>query len=219
MNVLSQLSGGYDSVAACVRLIEQGHTVHGLFFDLGQVYVEQERAAVDYASQYFAKHWPKQWLGHTELQVAMELTRANDGSPSEYIPVRNFVLGAHSANYALAHGYECVAVGSKTTTVRADDPYSFSDCSVEFYEGMSSIVDFCSEDGDSLKFLMPLIDHDTALTKGQVVQLILDTGMDISQLWTCYKAEQQPCGTCYHCKDVKKAFAEINADYSWLFAA
>ena len=225
MKILSHISGGYDSIAACIKLLEEGHVVKGLFFDLSQAYLEQERRAVQYASKFLAAHYDN-WLGFITAPAPMRLQLSSDGSPSEYIPVRNFVLGAHSANIALAESFEAVAVGNKTTELRPDDLYSFKDCSIEFYRRMEDIVGFCSEGDATVKFLMPLIHWEAnggtprpvAMTKSQVVTTILKSGMDISKLWSCYRDEDKPCGECYHCSEVKKAFDDTGYDYSDFFA-
>ena len=224
MKILSHISGGFDSVACCIKLLEEGHAVRGLFFDLSQAYVEQERRAVQYASNFLFAHYDN-WLGFTTASVPMKLQLSSGDTPSEYIPVRNFVLGSHSANIALAEGFEAVAVGNKTTKLRPDDPYSFQDCSIEFYKRMEDIVGFCSEGDTIVKFLMPLIHWEAngeipqpvAMTKPQVITTILNSGMDITKLWSCYRNEEMSCGECYHCIEVKNAFGEMKWDYADFF--
>jgi len=224
MKILSHISGGYDSIAACIKLLEEGHVVKGLFFDLSQAYLEQERRAVQYASKFLAAHYDN-WLGFITAPAPMRLQLSSDGSPSEYIPVRNFVLGAHSANIALAEGFEAVAVGNKTTELRPDDPYSFQDCSIEFYKQMEAIVGFCSEGDAAVKFLMPLIywkansetPQPVAMTKTEVVNTIIKSGMDITKLWSCYRNEETPCGKCHDCLEVRNAFNDTGYDYENFF--
>ena len=50
MKILAHLSGGYDSVATCLKLLNEGHEVTGLFFNLEQDYVENEFHAVKYVN-------------------------------------------------------------------------------------------------------------------------------------------------------------------------
>ena len=64
---------------------------------------------------------------------------------------------------------------------------------------------------------MPLIENRVPLTKGKCVQLILNCGLDLTRLWSCYEAEGQACGKCYHCKELMIAFDEISYDYSGYF--
>ena len=229
MKILCQLSGGYDSVAACIKLLNEGHEVAGMFFNINQPYLKKEEDAVDYVHDYLKEKYDN-WLGAGMRNAHMVLSDPSSDTPTEYIPVRNFVLATHSANIAIARGFDAVAVGSKTIEVREGDPYSFADCSVEFYKRVQDLTNFCTEGETSLQFLMPLvrvvgIDRSTMhrgekyspLSKGEVVQIILDSGMDISKLWTCYGHAYKPCGICYHCKEAKKAFDDIRFDYKDFF--
>jgi len=214
MRILSQLSGGYDSTAVMIKLLDEGHTVKGIFFNYGQKYYKQEKRALEYVDSMLkdSDKYPE-YLGYVEIKVSMELTRNNDGSPSDYIPVRNFVLGAMSANYAIAQGFSTIAVGSKTTEVRKDDPFSFADCSVSFYESMTNVINLASEPGDCIEFIMPLLKTKSeALTKGEVVQIIDNSILEFQDLWSCYEDAELPCGVCYHCKENIKAFQEAGIE-------
>jgi 7-cyano-7-deazaguanine synthase len=218
MKILSQLSGGFDSVAACLKLLNEGHEVKGVYFDFRQPYAEQEDIASTYVDDFLKAKY-ESWLGCDYVTLSMELSRPSKESPKPYIPVRNFILAAHSANIAIAQGFKAIAVGSKTVEVRKDDPYSFSDCSIEFFEKVTDVVNFCSEKDDGVEFLMPLIDipNRKPMTKGDCVQLIIDAGMDLTRLWSCYDFTGKACGVCYHCEELKKAFEEIGYDYSDYF--
>lgn len=225
MRILSQFSGGFDSVASTLKLLQEGHEVYGMFFNLGQKYVAQEADAAEFANKYLSNAFPDTWGGYYTEKVTMELAApAEDGTPSAYIPVRNFVFASHSANVAIANGFEAIAVGSKTLEVRPDDPYSFSDCSREFYDKCQDIVNFCSEGDTKIEFLMPLVielETDpvrlTSMSKGDVMQMLIDQGIPLDKLWSCYEDVDKPCGVCYHCIEVKKAFDEINHDYTDYF--
>jgi 7-cyano-7-deazaguanine synthase len=211
MKILSQLSGGYDSTAVMIKLLDEGHTVKGIFFNYGQKYYKQEKRALEYVDSMLKDN--PNYLGYVEIPVEMQLTRNNDGSPSDYIPVRNFVLGAMSANYAIAEGFSTIAVGSKTTEVRKDDPFSFADCSVSFYEHMTNVINLASEPGDYIEFIMPLLKTKSeALTKGEVVNIINDSILEFNDLWSCYEDGDLPCGVCYHCVENKKAFEEAGIE-------
>jgi len=208
MNILSQISGGYDSTAVMIKLLNEGNYVKGIFFNYGQKYYESEKDALLYIDKMLKKTY-ENYLGYEEVPVNMQLTRNSDGSPSDYIPIRNLVLGTLSANYALSNGYNKIAVGNKTVEVRENDPYSFADCSVSFYKGMSDIVNLASEPGDEIEFIMPLLKTPTAaLTKGDVVTIIHKSVLEFSKLWSCYETNELPCGDCYHCKENKKAFRD-----------
>lgn len=207
-NILVQMSGGYDSTAVAVKLLEEGNNVYGIFINYGQIYYKQELDAVENLNTYFLEKY-KNYKGFDIINTNIQLSRNKDGSPSDYIPIRNFVLGSLTANYALSKGYDVIAVGNKTTVVRKNDPWSFSDCSYEFYKRMNEIIDFSTEEGDSVKFIMPLlIDETTSLTKSDIINIINNSGVNFNILWSCYHNSKLPCGVCYHCLENKKAFKE-----------
>ena len=195
--ILTQLSGGYDSIAVAILLQDLGHKIVGLFFDYDQEYaVQEERAAEDVATL----------LGITLLTVVVDLKQTGQDGPEEYIPLRNLALATLSANVASAEGYEYIAVGNKTTEVRPNDPYSFSDCSIEFYAAVNKAIEVGTEPGQVVpKIVMPLIRDGVAMTKKEVVELVHDRiGEDVA--WSCYHPTDagEPCGTCYHCEEIAK---------------
>lgn len=200
MRVLSQLSGGLDSVASTFLVADTATEFQTIFFDLDQPYVLQELRAVKYVDKLLTERYTN-YKGLKIVKANLALT-ASDG-PSEYIPVRNLVLGAMSANQAISLDYDAIAVGNKTTEVRPDDPYSFSDCSVEFYSRLGALATFASE-GRKLEFVMPLLKSPSeAMTKAEVIQLLLDREVDVRRLWSCYQAGDTYCGQCYHCEEIK----------------
>jgi 7-cyano-7-deazaguanine synthase in queuosine biosynthesis len=204
MKILSQLSGGIDSVGSTLKVAQSGHEFGTVFFNLGQVYFEQEHKAVKYFVNYLETHYANTYKGHHNCEVFMDTVSPDPNTPSEYIPVRNFVLGAMSVNKALANGFDTVAVGSKTVAVRPGDPYSFSDCSVEFFQKMSDIASFCSEN-QRVEFVMPLINHMVPDTKQEVIRYLIEHDVDVTKLWSCYNGTvEQHCGVCYHCEEIQK---------------
>lgn len=202
--ILCQLSGGFDSVAVFCKLIEKGEDVIGVFFDLGQPYLEQEKKAVEYVIDHFRNH--ENFKGITTKKIDINLGGTTENK--DYIPVRNLVLGAISANIAISYDINYIAVGNKTLEVREDDPWSFSDCSVEFYKQLSELTSFASENKE-IKFLMPLIESGVPLTKTEVLKIILKSGLDLDKLWSCYENNTKPCGKCFHCQELHAARAGL----------
>lgn len=202
MKVIAHLSGGFDSAASTLLVAETGATFKTLLIDLGQPYAEQEIKAARAFSVFLAQKY-NNYQGHHILSVDMALSQA--GEVSAYIPVRNLVIGAMSANLALALGYDAVAVGNKTLELRPEDPYCFNDCSREFYDKLGGIATFASQ-GKHVEFLMPLIDPiQGPLSKRAVVELVAQAGYDPRLLWSCYNAAERPCGECHHCHELKDA--------------
>jgi 7-cyano-7-deazaguanine synthase in queuosine biosynthesis len=206
---LCELSGGYDSAAATLLTLQQGHHVHALFIDHGQSYLDRELAAASHLAQQFAKRY----ANFKGLRVAVcHLSQAlpDDKTPAAYVPLRNLVLGALSANKAQALGAEAVVVGSKTTVIRQDDPYSFFDCSTEFYERLGSLATLASQPGFAMRFVQALVrDDGTAYTKAEVVKLLLNADLDIKSMWNCYTPGVRPCRSCKNCIEMRDVLNEL----------
>ncbi len=202
MKVLCHLSGGFDSAASTLLIAEQEHEFATLLIDLGQPYSEQEQQSSRAFQDFLHGKYPQTYKGHFTRMVDMELSQ--EGEVSAYIPVRNLVIGAMSANLALAHGYEAIAVGNKTLELRPDDPYCFNDCSFEFYRKLGDLATFASQ-YKNIMYVMPLIRGGTPMTKQEVVLYIKDRGFDPSNLWSCYTNQYKPCGECHHCIELKDA--------------
>lgn len=217
MKILSHFSGGYDSIASTISMLNKGHTVTGIFFNIGQQYYTQELKAVTYISKILHNKYAN-WQGCVEHKLDLEL-KSNDNSPSAYIPVRNFAFIAVSANYAIAHNMDAIAVGNKTVEIREEDPYSFRDCSVTFYDMVTNIINYCSEpSAKKVNVVMPLVIDGNAVSKSDVLEIIHDAGIDLNKLWSCYEDGDVPCGACYHCMEVKTALEESSiSDYPLIF--
>lgn len=205
MKVLSQLSGGFDSSLSTILVAETGVEFATIFYDIGQEYLNQERSATNYVVDILYEKYPL-YKGHYDVSLPIMLQHGDGDVPSEYIPVRNLVMAAHSANCALSINYNCVAVGSKTIEVRENDPYSFSDCSIEFFKKVTDLISFCSEN-KSVEFIMPLIEDMVPYTKREVINM-LRPQLDITKLWSCYQNVDIHCGVCYHCVLLKEAGVE-----------
>lgn len=193
--ILCQISGGIDSAAAMLELAAQPPIV-GHFVDYGQRYAPQEERA----AHYLARHVGFE-LRVSRLDLALRDTSAR---PDAYIPSRNFVLLALSANLASALAADAVAVGSKTTIMRPDDPYCFPDCTTAFYDAAAKAM---SEGGGPHRLLRPV----AGWTKARAIQRLKDASVNLAQLWWCYLNGEEPCGQCHHCRDVASAIKELAA--------
>lgn len=194
--VLCQLSGGYDSVAALILCQQQYEIVHTVFFDYGQPYARQEALAVEYVLTQV------QDVEHHSHSINIPQTM--NGMVSAYVPLRNMVLGALTFSIAASVSISKIAVGNKTLQYRKDDPYCFKDCTRAFYNALGNAASQASESG-MMHVEMPLIKDGKALTKVQVLKIIVEAGMDLKKLWSCYEDGDSPCGKCFHCKELQEA--------------
>lgn len=206
MKIVSQLSGGLDSILSTLYSIKMADECFSVFFDYGQIYAEQEYKAATKASDIFLSRY-KNYHGlhklNLDISTQVHVDTCTDDFNKDYVPIRNLVLGTISANKAIANSYDTVSVGSKTIEVRLDDSHSFADCSVSFYNMLSNIVTYASEN-KKIKFIMPLIKSGKPLSKKQVIEELISEGISPSIAWSCYNAGKKYCGDCYHCEEIKK---------------
>jgi 7-cyano-7-deazaguanine synthase len=195
MRILSQLSGGLDSVAALAVLLDRHppESVDTLFIDYGQPYAAQEFDAACYAAEHF---------GVELLRRDMPLEVVSNTDVPEYIPMRNLALLALAVNLALARGCSAIAVGSKSAEHRPDDPYSFRDSTKQFFASMQVALDKAVEPGHEAPYiLMPVV----GWSKVEVIDFLVSRDVDINKLWSCYAAGSAPCGICHHCIEIQTA--------------
>ncbi len=197
--VIAEVSGGFDSAMSTLLALEKSDDVHGIFAAYGQPYEEQERSAVHYLKYRF-NQFPN-WRGVQEVRLQIATGQSIPGAPAEYVPIRNLVLASVSLNYAIALGADVVVVGSKSDGVRPDDPYSFKDSCAEFYRAVADVATRFSEDGRRVEIQQPL----KGWTKGRVLRELNDRGIVLNRLWNCYQSGPDPCGKCYHCREVQMA--------------
>lgn len=196
MKYLVQVSGGLDSAAALIWARDREYLtasgrpdVFGVFYDWGQPYAAMEWVA---ACQLCYQ------LNVGLLRFVLPMEVDSKFRVPEYVPVRNFVLTAHSLSLAIARRVDKVVVGSKTASVRPGDPYSFQDSSKRFFDWMDQMSIMLSEPGQAVvpRIVMPLVGQN----KKDVIITLRKAGIDPDSLWTCYGSGPEPCGECYHCK-------------------
>ncbi len=205
MRVIVEVSGGYDSTLAAFIAMGALPTAEffGLFVDYGQRYYAQERAAVDYTSTLFHDYHDG-WYGVRNMTV-----RGMARAEGEYVPVRNFVIGALAANLADSVGARLVVVGSKTGAYRPDDPYCFRDCTSDFYGRISRAAGEASSNSEArvLRYIQPCLGKKKA---DVLYALHHDHEVDLTRLWNCYSASTgRPCGQCRNCTEMVRALETI----------
>lgn len=188
MKCIVQLSGGLDSTASLL-LAKLTREPTALFVDYGQTALKQELNAAMQVAKL---------TGVTLHRVTMRGIMLDGGG--DYVPVRNFVLGAVAGNLAAALGAEEIWVGNKTVAHRKDDPWCWKDCTRSFYEHMTNAARACFEVGTPT-YVMPL----AGMSRREVVTVV-DTlgasfGLASKATWSCYADAPEPCGSCFHCRE------------------
>lgn len=206
MDVVCQISGGWDSAAALALVAASRRKTVPIFIDYGQKYARKEREAVQYVLATLKKN-PTLKLGALVEQSVRNLCVHNHGMlNTDFIPMRNLVLCAMCANWALANSIPLIAVGSKSIRQKHSNPWSFADSTQEFYDKVSDAASFaCTGSGVSVRVIMPVLGY----SKLDVLRVLMRFGLDPRKLWSCYDGGMVPCGQCFHCKENTEALTAL----------
>lgn len=168
------LSGGIDSALCAHMLLNEGHTVQGLFVDYGQRVAARERVAASAVA--------------AGLGIELQLMRLEGGAArgSGELRGRNALL-LSVAVFEMPGRDGIVACG-----IHAGTPYY--DCSPAFADTMGRLI---AEQSDGrLQLSCPLL----LMSKKEVYEAFLEAGLPLDITYSCEAAEVA-CGGCASCLD------------------
>jgi 7-cyano-7-deazaguanine synthase len=122
---------------------------------------------------------------------------SGDAIPVTYVPFRNAHFLSAAVSWAEVLGATRVYIGAVE-----QDSSGYPDCRPAYYEAFQQLVRTGTRDGN-IEIVTPLI----ALNKAQIVRLGLECNAPLDLTWSCYREEQQACGTCESCILRLRAFA------------
>jgi 7-cyano-7-deazaguanine synthase len=201
------LSGGLDSATTLALAIRDGFEAHALTIRYGQRHaVEVERAALLARSLGARSHRVLSidlgGLGGSALTdpsvpIPKGRSAAAIGSdvPSTYVPARNTILLSLALAWAEVLGAEDLFLGAN-----AIDYSGYPDCRPEYlaaFEALANLATRATVEGARVRLHAPLLHR----TKGDIVRLAADLGVDLALTISCYdpSALGEPCGSCDAC--------------------
>lgn len=131
-----------------------------------------------------------------------QITKAEDGMVSSYVPFRNGLMLSSVAALAVSlfpDDEVYIFLGA-----HADDAAgnAYADCSAEFTSAMYQAILVGTY--HKVRVVTPLID----MNKSMVVKAGLDLKVPYHLTWSCYEGRDRACGTCGTCIDRLKAFKD-----------
>ena len=213
------LSGGLDSTTLLALAVREGYAVHALSFRYGQRHAHELAAAERVARAYGAVEHRVATIDlglfggsalTSDLAVPKDRSAAElaTGVPVTYVPARNTVFLAFALAYAEVAGAADIFIG-----VNALDYSGYPDCRPEFVEAFERLANVATaaatEGGRRIRIRAPLL----RMTKGDIVRLGLDLGVDHALTTSCYDPDPagRACGRCDACQLRLKGFAEAGA--------
>jgi 7-cyano-7-deazaguanine synthase len=202
------VSGGLDScvtaaIAAQDHRLSFLHVAYGqrtqarehlAFTQIGDHYGIEERRVVDVA--YLSD------IGGSSLtDRRLEVERGDEAEqqtavPSTYVPFRNANLLAIAVSWAEVTGATAVYLGAHEMGA----PYP--DCQTAFFEAFNALVSVGTRPQTRLEIVTPIL----ALDKAGIVARGVDLGAPLHLTWSCYTAQNHPCGTCHSCLSRRAGF-------------
>lgn len=117
--------------------------------------------------------------------------------PVTYVPFRNAHFLSAAVSWAEVLGASRIYIGAVE-----QDSSGYPDCRPAYYQAFQQVIRTGTRDGN-IQILTPLI----TLNKAQIVRLGLESNAPLDVTWSCYREEQEACGTCESCVLRLRAFA------------
>ncbi len=205
------VSGGLDSSTVLAIAKQQGFECYTLSFDYGQRHRSELIAAQNISESMSVKQHKVvsldlatiggSALTDTNIKVPEHET---SGIPITYVPARNTVFLSIALGWAEVLGADDIFVG-----VNAVDYSGYPDCRPNYiaaFEQMANLATKAGVEGNKLTIHAPLI----KMTKGQIITVGIDYGVDYSATVSCYQAaaDGTACGVCDSCRLRKQGFLE-----------
>jgi 7-cyano-7-deazaguanine synthase len=217
------LSGGLDSATCLAIAAHEGFAPIALSFRYGQRHAVELEAAAAIAAAAAVEHVVVDIdlgaFGGSALTSDLAVPKhdvvdAIDATtiPVTYVPARNTIFLSFALALAEVRGARDLFIG-----VNALDYSGYPDCRPEFIDAFTTLANLATRAGvepaageGPIRVHTPLID----LTKGQIVALGLELGVEHALTTSCYDPVVgtdgwAACGRCDSCLLRRKGFAEV----------
>lgn len=208
------LSGGMDSALCAIKTRELGYDLAALHLNYGQRTQERELQAFRDLCKYFEIEqkltvdvsYLSQIGGSSLTDTSIDVQGADLSSqeiPNSYVPFRNANILAIATSWAEVINAHALVAGAME-----QDSSGYPDCRREFYDSFEETIRLGTKPGSEIKVLTPII----ALTKQDIVEQGIKSGLPFDLTWSCYSSSDQACGVCESCALRLRGFANAGLE-------
>lgn len=212
-SVVVLLSGGLDSATAFAWAQARGAICHAMSFDYGQRH-RAELAASALLARAAASHRvvrvdPQAFAGSALTDPAIDVPPAGGdigrSIPVTYVPARNTIFLAYALGLAESIDARWIVIGAN-----AVDYSGYPDCRPLFLERFQALAAAATRAADGERPVIRLAAPLIGLSKGEIIRLGTQLGVDYAQTVSCYAADAdgRACGRCESCALRRAGFAE-----------
>jgi len=199
--VLAICSGGLDSVVVATKYVREGHDVTLLHYQYKCRAEKKEVEAIPLIAKALGCKYMfcpmgdifKGVIGHSRLTESgqpLMTERAGEASAElawEWVPARNLIFYSLAVGIAEAHGFDVIALGNNL-----EESGAYPDNEAIFTDEFSTVLPYAVNLGKRVQVEMP-VGH---LMKHEIIKMGLELKAPLDLAWSCYEAEENPCGTC-----------------------
>jgi len=208
------LSAGLDSVVAFKIAYDKCDETLCISYNYGQRARTKE---LEYASKicarYHVKHlhialpWFENFSGALTSKTAIpelsedlleNLEITTETAKAVWVPARNMVFLAIAASFCDNYDYDFIVTG-----FNKEEAVTFPDNSYNFIKLFNETLRYGAS--NKVEVRAPLI----GLNKNEIVRLGLEINAPIEWSWSCYTAQEKPCGECESCVRRRAAFNSV----------
>ena len=223
-------SGGLDSTALLINLIQKNYDIFALSFNYGQKHILELDKAKNNINYFKSKGFN---IEHKILDISdsFELLKSsltndeekvptgyykNENMKSTVVPNRNAIFSSFSYAYALSIYKKLGTDVDIALGVHSGDHEIYPDCRLEFYEKLFEAFKIGNWDSDRIKYYLPYLDF----SKSDIIndalknckKLNLDFDMIFRNTLTSYNPDKSGVSYGKTASDVERilAFHELN---------